>query len=69
MFPRRNRVDLMVKAERMIFDAVGEVETMGCDTKLTDAVVLLSKARGKIADYVDEQNPSEMMVEMFGDES
>ena len=54
-FPRRNRADLWTPAEKAISDAVAVVEAAGAHTRLTDAVVLLGKARDAVADYVDEQ--------------
>jgi hypothetical protein len=53
--PRRIRVDLQTPAEVAIRAAVVAVEACGADTLLTDAVVLLSKAADKVADYVDYQ--------------
>ena len=52
-WPRRIRRDMWVPAERAIQDAVDVVEGMGCDTRLTDAVILLSQARAKVADFID----------------
>lgn len=52
-FPRRSRLDLNTPAERAIYDAMQEVEKVGADTRLTEAVILLSKARDLVADYVD----------------
>lgn len=51
--PRRNRMDLWTPAEKAIQNAVDEVEKMAADVRLTDAVILLSKAREKVADFVD----------------
>lgn len=53
--PRRNRIDQMSQAERMIYDAVGAVEMMGAHPRLSDAVVKLGEARAAVADFVDEQ--------------
>lgn len=52
--PRRNRLDLNTPAELAIYNAMQEVENVGADAKLTEAVILLSKARELIADYVDK---------------
>ena len=52
-FPRRARLDLMSPVERIIFDAVQEVEKVGAHPLLTDAVVLLDQARNKVADYLE----------------
>lgn len=52
-FPRRAHVDKMVKAELAIREAMLAVEEMPADVRLTDAGVLLEKARNKVADFVD----------------
>lgn len=51
--PRRNRLDLYTPAEKAIHDAMQEVEKAGADVKLTEAVMLLQKAKDCVADYVD----------------
>ena len=51
--PRRNRLDLMSPAELAIYNAQQEVEKAGADVRLTDATILLSQARNKVADFVD----------------
>jgi hypothetical protein len=51
--PRRNRLDLNTPAERAIYDAMQEVEKIGADTRLTEAVILLSKAKELVADFID----------------
>ena len=51
--PRRNGLQTMTKAEVNIFEAMEEVENLPADERLTDAVVLLQKARQRVADYVD----------------
>jgi hypothetical protein len=53
-FPRRIRRDLWLPAERVIQEAVDLVEQLGADVALTDAVILLGKARERVADYIDE---------------
>lgn len=55
-FPRRSRVDVMIAAEKAILAAMQEVELLGADTRLTDAIILLSKAKDKVSDYVDGVN-------------
>lgn len=52
--PRRIRIDQSVPAELAIRNAVDEIEKMGADVRLTNAQVLLEKARELVADYVDE---------------
>lgn len=56
--PRRCRVDLMHPAELAIRNAVLAVEEIGCDVRLTEAVILLQEARDKVADYVDAKSYS-----------
>lgn len=51
--PRRARIDQMTRAEAAIREAVGEVEKMAADVRLTDAVCLLQAARESVADFVD----------------
>lgn len=51
--PRRARVDQMSAGELAIRQAVAEVEGMGADHRLTEAVILLDRAKNAIADYVD----------------
>lgn len=51
--PRRIRVDLMCRAELAIRKAIDIVEEMPPDTRLTDAVNLLAKAKDRVADYID----------------
>lgn len=53
--PRRARIDQMTPAELAIREAILRVEEMPPDTDLTEAVVLLDRARSKVADYVDRQ--------------
>lgn len=50
---RRNRLDLNTSAELAVFNAMQELEKMGADTRLTEAGILLQKAKELIADYVD----------------
>lgn len=58
-FPRRNRFDLFTPAEKSIYDAIQEVEKIGADPKLTDIVVMLSKAKDLLSDYVDDKLKNE----------
>jgi len=53
--PRRSRLDLNTPAEKIIYDAIQVVEKVGADVKLTEAVMLLSKARYLVADFVDSE--------------
>jgi hypothetical protein len=45
----------MTPAELAIRDAVLEVEKLGADTRLTTAVLLLSDAQEKVADFIDKR--------------
>jgi hypothetical protein len=53
--PRRNRLDLSEPAELAIRKSVDEVEKIGADVRLTEAVILLDKARELVDDFIDEQ--------------
>jgi hypothetical protein len=55
-FPRRNRLDLNTPAELAIHEAIQKTEEVGADKKLTEAIILLDKAKNLVSDYVDEQN-------------
>lgn len=52
-FPTRSDMLLFTPAERAIWDAVGIVEQAGCHEFLTEAVILLQKARDKVADFAE----------------
>lgn len=52
-FPRRACVDQFTSAEKAIFDALQEVEKLGADGLLTDAVILLGEAQNKVADWLE----------------
>lgn len=51
--PRRSRVGMMTPAELAIRSAQAEVEKLGASPYLTDAGILLGRARDKVADFVD----------------
>ena len=53
--PRRNQLDLLTPAELAIFEAMQAVEKIGADEKLTEAVIILQKARDLVADFIEEQ--------------
>lgn len=53
--PRRIMLPLLTPAEKAIYDAKQAVEALPADTRLTDAVVLLTQAQEKVADYIDDQ--------------
>lgn len=54
-FPRRSRLDLCEPAELAIYNAMQEVEKMGADVKLTEAVIKLQEAKELVADYIDKK--------------
>lgn len=57
--PRRIRLDLMSPAELAITNAIQEVEKIGADVKLTNAVIKLLAAREDVADFIDSQPPTQ----------
>lgn len=50
-FPRRSCIDLLTPVEKAIFDAIQEVEKIGADETLTEALNLLIKAKDLVSDY------------------
>jgi hypothetical protein len=46
---------LMSPAELAITNAMDEVEKAGASEALTDAVILLGKARDRVADHVEQE--------------
>jgi hypothetical protein len=52
-FPRRACLDQFTPAEKSIYDSVQEVEALGADKLLTEAVMLLQLAREKVADWLE----------------
>lgn len=52
--PRKVRMDMWGPAELAIHNAIQEVEKMPADTLLTEAVILLSQAQDKVAEYIDK---------------
>ena len=54
-FRASNRLDLMSHAEKAITEAMKEVEGVGASLKLTDAVILLGKARDLVYMHYSEQ--------------
>ena len=64
--PRRIRMDLWTRAERAIYDAIQAVEEAGADQRLTDAVILLGRAKDRVADYVDGILPGSYERDLIG---
>ncbi len=52
-FLRRQDILLFSPAEQKLYDMVHYVESLGAHPLLTDAVILLTHARSKIADWVE----------------
>ena len=52
-FPRRNQLDKCTPAELAIYKAMEEVEKVGADVKLTNAIIKLQEAKELVADFVD----------------
>ena len=50
---RRNRIDLMHPAELSIRNAVQEIEKLPASVLLTEAVILLGRAKDLVADFID----------------
>ena len=65
--PRRLRRDLWTPCEYAIALAIGMVEGAGTDPRLTDAVILLGRAKDRVADYVDGIVPGSMVFGHKGD--
>lgn len=57
--PRRCDLLLQTPAEKAIGEAMRAVESAGAHPLLTDAVVLLSQAKDKVADFVELEPESE----------
>lgn len=53
-FRPSNRLDLMSPSEKAITEAIMEIEKAGADVKLTNAQVLLGKARDLVYEYYKE---------------
>jgi len=57
--PRRIDMRRWSTGERAIQEAVDVVESMGAHELLTEAVILLGRARDTVADYVDATSTRE----------
>lgn len=53
-FPRRNNLTYLTPAETAIWNAIQEIEKLGADVRLTEAIVKLQEAREWVADFVDD---------------
>lgn len=52
---RQSRLDLNTQAELAIHNAIQEIEKIGADERLTDAVISLLAAKESVGSYIDEQ--------------
>ncbi len=52
---RRIQLDHFEPSEIAIYNAMQEVEKIGADLRLTQAVTLLAEARNLVADYIEEK--------------
>lgn len=52
--PRRIRLDLNEPAELAIHNAMQEVEKIGADVRLTNAIIKLQEAKNLVADFIDQ---------------
>ena len=59
--PRRCRTDLYIPEETAIRAVLIAVESLGAHPLLTDAVTLLGKAQGKVADWHDSGRPGAVL--------
>ena len=57
--PTRNDEFYLTAAEKVINSAIEAVEALGASSALTEAVVLLVKARDRVADAVENREPSD----------
>lgn len=51
--PRRICLDRLTPAELALHQALVEVENLGADTRLTEVVVMIQKARDIVADCIE----------------
>lgn len=54
-FPRRSQIEKNTPAELAIRKAMDEVEDIGADTKLTNAVIKLNEVLTLVADFIDDK--------------
>lgn len=63
--PRKIRQDLNCNAELSIFSAMAEVEKLPANEKLTEAVILLSKAKDLVSSFIDDKLNNEKRKQYF----
>lgn len=66
--PRRCDINQATPAELFIRAAITEVEMVGADPRLTDAVNLLDAAREAVADYIEGVRKRRAVKVVDGDE-
>lgn len=54
-FSRRQQLDKCTPCELAIYKAVEEVEKIGADVRLTDAITKLNEALNLVADFVESK--------------
>lgn len=54
LVPRKNIISMQQPAEWKIVEAMSEIETLGADVLLTDAILLMQKAKEKVSEYIDK---------------
>lgn len=68
-WPRRQSVPHMTPAELAIRDAVHAVEAAGAHLLLTEAVILLTQAQSKVADFVELEPDDAVQATLAGDQT
>jgi hypothetical protein len=51
--PRRAQINKFAPTEMAIFKSIQEIEKLPADIRLTDAIILLQRAKDKVSDYID----------------
>lgn len=54
-FPRRANLEKNTPAEVAIHNAIQEVEKVGANEKLTQAIIFLQEAKDCVSDFIDEK--------------
>ena len=54
-FPRKAALCFNAPSELAIHEAIQKVEELGADVRLTEAVILLAKAKELVSEYIDER--------------
>ena len=59
--PRRNIQNYELPAERSLRYSMADIEELGADPKLTEALMLVQKAKEIVSDYIDK-NLTEILM-------